>query len=131
MLKGLCRTVICALLAGARSFLGAPAIAADAAFQKWLEGTWPQARALGVARGTFDAATRGLDPDLTLPDLVIPGRASRPASPNSSARRPSISRDDVRAARSAGAARVDGASPQRFLAIEERFGVPPAVLIAI
>ena len=42
-----------------------PARAADAAFQKWLEDLWPQAQALGVSRPTFDAATRGLEPDLT------------------------------------------------------------------
>src|SRR5450631_3809844 len=48
--------------------------AADAAFQKFLAETWPQAQALGVSRATFDAATRGLEPDLSLPDLALPGR---------------------------------------------------------
>ena len=51
-----------------------PACAADAAFQQWLAATWPEAQALGVSRATFDAATRGLEPDLSLPDLAIPGR---------------------------------------------------------
>ena len=52
----------------------APAQAADPAFQSWLEEVWPQAQALGVSRATFDAATRGIEPDLTLPDLDLPGR---------------------------------------------------------
>src|SRR5450759_4376936 len=48
--------------------------AADAAFQKFLAEMWPQAQALGVARATYDAATRNLGPDLSLPDLALPGR---------------------------------------------------------
>ena len=52
--------------------------AADAAFQQWLAATWPEAQALGVCRATFDAATRGLEPDLSLPDLAIPGRPQAP-----------------------------------------------------
>ncbi|MEX0752960.1 MAG: lytic murein transglycosylase, partial [Xanthobacteraceae bacterium] len=56
----------------------APAAAADAAFQQWLQSLWPAAQQLGVSRATFDAATRGLEPDLSLPDLAIPGRPSSP-----------------------------------------------------
>jgi lytic murein transglycosylase len=50
-----------------------PAAAADA-FRAWLEGLWPEAQALGVSRATFDSAFRGLTPDYSLPDLIIPGR---------------------------------------------------------
>ena len=44
---------------------------------------------LGVSRATFDMATRGLEPDLSLPELVIPGRPEQPrrGSRNSSRRR--------------------------------------------
>src|SRR3984893_11984088 len=60
-------------------FVSSPlALAADAAFQRWLADLWPQAQALGVSRPVFDQATRGLEPDLTLPDLEIPGRAPTP-----------------------------------------------------
>ena len=55
-----------------------PVFAADAAFQKFLTEIWPQAQAAGVSRATFDAATRGLEPDLSLPDLIIPGQPERP-----------------------------------------------------
>ncbi|MGH6790464.1 MAG: lytic murein transglycosylase [Pseudolabrys sp.] len=57
-----------------------PAVSAhaDAAFQQWLEGTWPQAQHLGVSRATFDNAVRGLEPDLSLPDLAIPGKPEKP-----------------------------------------------------
>ena len=50
---------------------------ADAAFQTFLQSLWPQAQAVGVSRATFDQATRGLEPDLSLPDLTIPGRPER------------------------------------------------------
>ncbi len=50
------------------------ALAADTAFQAWLQSLWPQAQQLGVSRATFDMATRDLEPDLSLPELVIPGR---------------------------------------------------------
>src|SRR5437879_1697377 len=55
-----------------------PSFAADAAFTQWLAALWPEAQAMGVSRTTFDAATRGLDPDFSLPDLAIPGRPEAP-----------------------------------------------------
>lgn len=51
-----------------------PAQAGDGAFRQWLEALWPQARAAGVSRATFDRELRGLEPDLSLPDLIVPGR---------------------------------------------------------
>src|SRR5262249_58596775 len=58
--------------------LCAPVAEADAAFAAWLQSLWPQAQALGISRATFDTAARGLEPDLTLPDLVLPGRPEPP-----------------------------------------------------
>jgi lytic murein transglycosylase len=52
----------------------AQAQSADA-FRRFLEELWPEAQAMGVARATFDAALRGVEPDLALPDLVLPGKA--------------------------------------------------------
>jgi lytic murein transglycosylase len=63
---------VCAGVSANRSF------AADAAFQAWLADLWPSARELGVSRATFEAATRGLEPDLTLPDLALPGQPEKP-----------------------------------------------------
>jgi hypothetical protein len=60
-----------------------PAWAADAAFTRFSKALGPT-RKLGVSRATFDAATRWLEPDLTLPDLVIPGgRTASPRKPSS------------------------------------------------
>ncbi len=44
------------------------------AFRRFLEALWPEAQAMGVSRATFDQAIRGVEPDLGLPDLVIPGK---------------------------------------------------------
>lgn len=43
-------------------------------FQSFIAGLWPQAKAAGVSRKTFDAAFAGVEPDYTIPDLDIPGR---------------------------------------------------------
>ena len=50
---------------------------ADIAFDRWLQTQWPAAQALGVSRSVFDAATRGLEPDLSLPDLAIAGQPEK------------------------------------------------------
>ena len=51
-----------------------PALAADAGFTQFIASLWPEAKAAGVPRATFDAETRGLEPDYKLPDLILPGR---------------------------------------------------------
>ncbi len=51
-----------------------PARAADSGFTRFIASLWPEAQAAGVSRATFDAETRGLEPDYKLPDLILPGR---------------------------------------------------------
>lgn len=51
----------------------APAVAAGT-FREFVEGVWPEAEAQRVSRATFERAFRGVEPDLTLPDLDLPGR---------------------------------------------------------
>jgi len=43
-------------------------------FRRFLDALWPDAQKAGVSRATFDKAFRGVEPDLRLPDLVLPGR---------------------------------------------------------
>jgi membrane-bound lytic murein transglycosylase B len=64
--------VIAAVLAVMASV--APACAADPGFTQFIASLWPEAQAAGVSRATFDAETRGLEPDYKLPDLILPGR---------------------------------------------------------
>jgi lytic murein transglycosylase len=115
------------------SWTANPAFAADAAFQQWLAATWPEAQVLGVSRATFDAATRGLEPDLSLPDLAIPGRAQAPQrgqaefvqTPADYLKESNIARLAAEGAklRAQYAASLEG--------IEKRFGVPGPVVLAI
>ncbi len=63
-----------AVVLGLLLLLPLPARAADAAFTQFIGSLWPEAQAEGVSRATFDAETRGLEPDYKLPDLILPGR---------------------------------------------------------
>jgi lytic murein transglycosylase len=128
---GNCTTILVSVwlaLAAATS-----ARAADPAFQKWLEDLWPQAQALGVSRQTFDAATRGLEPDLTLPDLDIPGRPGAPPRGQAEfVQTPADYIKEANIARLAGQAKKLAAEHARTLAaIEQQYGVPGNILLAI
>jgi len=110
-----------------------PAHAADPLFEKWLQGLWPQAQELGVSRRTFDIATRGIEPDLSLPDLDLPGREGAP--PRGQAEFVQTPADYIKEsyiARLAERARKLAAEHSRTLAaIEQKLGVPGNVLLAI
>jgi lytic murein transglycosylase len=43
-------------------------------FNAFIQNLWPDAKAEGVSRRTFDAAFAGVQPDYSIPDLDIPGR---------------------------------------------------------
>ncbi len=106
---------------------------ADAAFQSWLQSLWPQAQALGVSRATFDNATRGLEPDLSLPDLVLPGRPEKPQggqpefvlTPADYLKEPAIESTAAQ-----GRKLLDQYRDQ-LAGIAQQFGVPPTILLAI
>ncbi|MDX2289939.1 MAG: lytic murein transglycosylase [Hyphomicrobiaceae bacterium] len=70
--------VAAALIAIAMPLLAPQSACARPGFAAFLETLWPDARdRFGVSRPTFDAAFAGLQPDLSLPDLEIPGQAQR------------------------------------------------------
>jgi lytic murein transglycosylase len=106
---------------------------ADAAFQSFLQSLWPDAQQLGVSRATFDAAMRGLEPDLSLPDLELPGRPEQPPpqqaefvqTPASYVREQTIARLAEQGKKLAQAHRAT------LDAIERQFGVQPSVVLAI
>jgi lytic murein transglycosylase len=49
-------------------------LSSDEGFQQLIAELWPDAQALGITRGTFELALRGVTPDPTLPDLVLSGK---------------------------------------------------------
>jgi lytic murein transglycosylase len=112
---------------------GAVALAADSAFARWIETLWPDAEKLGVSRATFDTATRGLEPDLSLPDLVVPGRPEAPPRGQAEfVQTPADYLKEATIARLAAHGRELLSKHRATLAaIEREFGVPPSVVLAI
>src|SRR5262245_38086677 len=72
------RLMTCALAVSLVGLAVPAAAAPDPAFTRWLDSLWPEAQKIGVSRQTFTASTHQLEPDLTLPDLEIPGRKTPP-----------------------------------------------------
>ena len=121
-----------AVVAGLMVFVSGPA-RADAAFDTFIQSLWPDAQKLGVSRATFDAATRGLEPDLSLPDLVLPGKQERPQPPQAEfVQTPAdYVRESSIARLAAQGKRLWDQHRATLSAIEQRFGVPPQVILAI
>jgi lytic murein transglycosylase len=126
---------VLAIVCAAAALLGPlPARSApDPAFSRWLESLWPEAQAKGVSRKTFSAAIHGLEPDLSLPDLELPGRKGRPQpqqaefvqTPETYVRESSI-------ARLADQGKQLAAKHRATLAkIEQQYGVPASIILAI
>jgi lytic murein transglycosylase len=119
---------VIAVLCGSSS-----ARAADAAFTQFIASLWPEAQAAGVPRETFDAQTRGLEPDYKLPDLILPGRPATGAP--SQAEFVQVPADYLNEASIARLAEEGQRLMQKhraaLSAIETRFGVPATIMLAI
>jgi lytic murein transglycosylase len=107
--------------------------APDAAFAAFLQSLWPQAQALGVSRATFETATHGLEPDLSLPELVVPGRPEQAAgSQPEFVQTPADYLKETTFDRLAAQGRkLLEQYHAPLTAIEHQFGVAPTVLLAI
>src|SRR5215472_4580595 len=129
MLRTIAHAAAIALFAFAATTSGE---AADAAFQQWLAAQWPAAQAMGVSRATFDAATRGLEPDLSLPDLSIPGQAEKAPQQPEFVQTPAQYLREAAFQRLAAQGQQLAAQYRDALArIEREIGVPGNVVLAI
>lgn len=130
MRRGIVFTVLCLALAA----FAPPAEARDAGFAAWLEQTvWPDARNEGVSRATFEAATKGLAPDRSLPGLRQPGTSGAPqvqwqAEFSSPARYFSENQLAPLERIGRGLLREWG---NTLGAIERRYGVPKEIVVAV
>jgi lytic murein transglycosylase len=112
--------------------LSANHLRADSAFDRFLESLWPDAQALGVVRATFDKAVKGLTPDLSLPDLDIPGRTEKQPQQPEFVQTPEQYLRESSFARLAARGRELQAQYRDTLArIEKAFGVPGTMVLAI
>jgi lytic murein transglycosylase len=109
--------------------------ATERAFQAWLaDEVWPEAHAAGVSRKTFDTALGGVTLDWDLPELAPPGAPPPPHTTEVQAefRSPGayFEQKNLNAQAATGRqliAKYDGVLD----AIEERYGVPRGILVAI
>lgn len=104
-------------------------------FRAFLEADiWPAAKARGVPRPVFDAAFKGVTPNLKLPDLQLPGSKQTVAETNFQAEFKSGA--DYLSERAVAA---NAATGRKLLArhkpvldrIEARYGVPAPIIVAI
>jgi lytic murein transglycosylase len=102
-------------------------------FRAWLDAFWPDAESQGITRVTFDRAFAGIEPDLSLPDLVIPGKPeTKPSGQAEFSRTPEqyINRDQI--IRLANQGRELAARHKAILdKVEQQVGVDRAIVLAI
>src|SRR5271156_2702856 len=107
--------------------------AADPTFTQFIASLWPEAQAAGVSRATFEAETSGLEPDYKLPDLILPGRPATGAP--AQAEFVQVPADYLKEASIARLAEEGQRLMQQYhdalTGIEQRFGVPPSIVLAI
>ncbi len=110
----------------------APAYA-DPAFKAFLETVWTEAKAAGVSRATFDRAFQGVEPDLSLPDLVLAGRPQNNSKGQAEFTRPPqdyVARDQlIRLADQGRALRTKHATT--LVEVERQVGVDGPVVLGI
>lgn len=102
----------------------APAAASDEAFRRFVEALWPDAKAAGVSRETFEAAFTGIQPDPKVVALTRKqGEFSRPISAyvNGAVSPARISQGQALAERWRAV----------FDRVEASYGVPPGIILAI
>ncbi|MEQ1941378.1 lytic murein transglycosylase [Mesorhizobium sp. VNQ89] len=107
----------------------------DAQFRAWLANDlWPEAKAKGVSKKTFDAAFAGVSPNRKLPDLVLPGQKAETPKKQHQAEFGSpgnyFAEKTIGAVASGGRSRA-GRHAKTLAAIEKQYGVPVGVVLAI
>jgi len=111
----------------------ASARAADAGFKAWLAQLWPEAQKMGISRRGFDTATRDLEPNLALPDLILPGKPDRDEPGQAEfVRTPAQYLSEKSLTRLADYGRqLEKQHAATLATIEKRFGVPATMVLAI
>jgi lytic murein transglycosylase len=100
-------------------------------FRAFIEALWPDAEKAGVSRATFDKAFRGVEPDLALPDLVLPGRSEVKGQAEFT-RTPAEYLNTTLLARLAARGKALQTQHAKWLAkIESELGVQPQFVLAI
>lgn len=102
-------------------------------FRRFLAELWPDAKSFGVSRATFDASLKGVELDLTLPDLIIPGRTEHDSRGQAEfTRTPAEYLNDAQLARlAAQGVKLRQQHAEALAKIERDIGVQPQFVLAI
>ncbi|WP_083507776.1 lytic murein transglycosylase [Aureimonas frigidaquae] len=135
LLRHAAALILLALSAAMLAPVGARAQTSQADFARFLDqDIWPQARAAGISRATFDAAFDGVKPNLKLPDLVLPGQAPAVAEKQHQAEFQSpaayFREDNLRSVVGQGRTLL-ARHADTLRAIERRYGVPGPIVLAV
>ena len=107
----------------------------NAQFRDWLvNDLWPQARANGVSADTFNSAFAGVNPNLKLPDLVMPGQEEQTPKAQHQAEFSSPGRyfaPNVVGGVTAGGRSRMARYRNVLAAVEKKYGVPAGIVLAI
>lgn len=126
---------LCLIAAATAPARGASSASLEKGFRAFLEADiWPAAKAAKVPRATFDEAFRGVHPNLTLPDLVLPGQSGRVEENTAQTefRSPAGYFNEKKIAALALRGRALLAEHRAVLArVEARTGVPAPIIVAI
>jgi lytic murein transglycosylase len=125
----------CVLLLANPALAAVDKPAAERAFQAWLKSDiWPAAKSAGVSRATFDAAFNGVTLDWSLPELTPPGAPQHlpPSDTQAEFGSPRTYFNESRLNNEVqhGRQRLK-AHANTIAAIEQRYGVPGPILIAL
>jgi len=134
------RTLILSVFCIAAAFAAQPSHAAtkagvEAEFRQWLDANlWPEARRSGVSRAVFDRAFSGVSLDWDLPDLAPPGfpRPKERAQSQAEFRSPGayFSEKSLQGLAATGRSLMQQHAGT-LARIEQRYGVPASIIVAI
>jgi lytic murein transglycosylase len=136
-------SVLTPLPANAQDEVAAYKRAVEKRFAEWLQALWPEAEAAGVSRKTFDAHLKRLKLDWSLPHLVLPDPATPDGPPLPKALVPKpvhqaefgvpetyFNKTTLNALANTGRAKAKQLAPT-LAAIQEQYGVPSSIIVAI
>ncbi len=106
----------------------------EAKFQTWIQQLWPQAKAAGISRATFNSAFKGVRLNWKLPDLAPPGMKPRDKTKNRQAEFGSPGRyfreKNINALVQRGR-KMRKKWSKTLKAIEAKYGVPQNIILAV
>ncbi|WP_265516142.1 lytic murein transglycosylase [Nitratireductor luteus] len=125
--------IVLALAAILLAAIAARAASIEEQYRGWVaRDLWPAAQARGISQTTFNQALGATSPNLKLPDLVLPGQSASSQRQQHQAefRAPSAYFQHVGGVVSGGRSRAPQLASV-LTTIEQRFGVPRGIVLAI